>query len=132
MKTIDFILKEAGYTKEFLLKCRISGITNWCWWKWGIQWTDEARKFKYFQKEKEKELLNNLDLISDIHDIEFNNESGTNILNSLKNFLRANYMLTMRTIRLLHWTSFLRKLFVFSVMMISLNTIWLKYFNFTK
>tara|TARA_R110000764_G_scaffold5867_3_gene22763 strand:+ start:5223 stop:5423 length:201 start_codon:yes stop_codon:yes gene_type:complete len=60
---------------------------------------------KAFESKKEQSLLDNLDLVSDIHDIEFENATGTNILKSIQNFLRANYELIIRILQLLHWTT---------------------------
>lgn len=128
MKTIDRILKEAGYTKEFLLECRRTGRTNWMGWKWGIQWTEKMRKMEYFETQREQELLDDLDLVSDMHDIEFENETGTNILKSILNFIKANYDLILRIIRLLHWTSISSRIW-FLLWNITLTVFWVRYFN---
>ena len=129
MKTIDIILKESGYTKAFLLKQRQSGRTNWMWWKWGIQWTDEMRWLKLFRKQEEQELLNDLDLVSDIHDLDFENANSKNIFHSIIRFIKANYRLIMRIIRLLHWTTVTSRTWLFILSFIWLNTVWIKYFN---
>ena len=81
------------------------------------------RKMKAFESKKEQSLLDNLDLVSDIHDIEFENITGTNILKSIKNFLRANYELIIRILQLLHWTSISGRLGLTIILNIVLNTI---------
>ena len=126
MKTIDIILKEAGYTKEYLIQTELDWITNWMWSKWGIQWTDEARKFKAFDSVKWQELLDDLDLVSNIHDLEFWKWWG------IKQFYKSNLDLINRVLILLHWTSTLRRLAVFIIMFFGLNTIWAKSFNWKK
>ena len=123
MKTIDKILKEAWYTKQELLECEIEGTCNWMWGKWGIQWTDELRKLKYFDSEKETKLLNDLDLVSDIHDIKFN--KGWFIIA----FLIANYELCLHIIMLLHWTNTTAKVIIFILLMLWLNTFGIFYFS---
>lgn len=128
MKTINKILKESGYTKEFLLECRKSGRTNWMGGKWGIQWTEKMRKMQFFENEREQELLDDLDLVSDMHDIAFENETGTNILKSILNFIKANYDLILRIIRLLHWTSIYSRIW-FLLWNITLTVFWVRYFN---
>ena len=132
MKTIDQILEEAWYTKEFLLKQRKIGRTNGMWGKWGIKWTDKMRKMKAFESKKEQSLLDNLDLVSDIHDIEFENATGTNILKSIQNFLRANYELIIRILQLLHWTTISGRLWLSIILNLALNTIWAKYFKWRR
>ena len=126
IKTIDKIIKEAWYTKQFLLECRCSGRTNWMGWKWWIQWTDEARKLKGFESSEEQELLNDLDLVSDIHDLDF--EAGWWIIA----YIKANYKLIMRILELLHWTSTFWRITIFCLAFFWLNIFWIKYFNFTK
>lgn len=123
MKTIDIILKEAGYTKEYLLECRASGLTNGMGRKWWIPWTKKARKFKAFDSKKWKQLLDDLDLVSDIHDLEFW-EWGWFI-----KFFKSNMNLINRVLILLHWTSILRRLLVFTIMFFGLNTVWIIAFN---
>lgn len=129
MKTIDLILQEAWYTREYLLLQRISGRTNGMGWKWGIQWTDELRKLKAFDSEEEHELLNDLDLISDIHDIEFENKDWDTLYKSITNFISANYRLIIRIIRLLHWTTTIWRLFIFTLGFFWLNIFGWRYFN---
>lgn len=123
MKTIDIILKQAGYTKEFLLKCRASGLTNWMWRKGWVAWTKQARNFKAFDSKRGNQLLDDLDLISDIHDLEFGKWGW------LIKFYKSNYDLINRTLILLHWTSTLRRFLVFTIMFIGLNTVWIIAFN---
>ncbi len=123
MKTIDVILKEAGYTKKYLLKCRASGLTNWMGRKGWIGWTKQARKFKAFDSKRWNQLLNDLDLVSDIHDLEFW-KWGRVI-----KFYKANLDLINRVLILLHWTSILRRLLVFIIMFFGLNTVWVIAFN---
>ena len=123
MKTIEIILKQAWYTREYLIQTELDWITNWMWAKWGIQFTDEARKFKAFESKKAQELLDNLDLVSNIHDLEYAKWGW------IKAFYKSNLDLINRVLILLYWTSILRRLLVFIIMFFSLNTIWAKAFN---
>lgn len=123
MKTIDIILKEAWYTKEHLLEQRRIGKTNGMGRKWWIAWTKQARKFKAFNSNRLEQLLNDLDLVSDIHDLEFGKWGG------IIKFYKSNLDLINRVLILLHWTSTLRRLLVFIIMFIGLNTIWVIAFN---
>ena len=123
MKTINKILEENWYTKEELLTCEREWICNWVWWKWGIQFTDLLRKLKYFNKEKEKELLFHLDLIADIHDIDFNNWWW------IKDFIKSNYKFCNNLIKLLNWTNTIWRITIFTFVFTSLNIFWIKYFN---
>jgi len=121
MNTIDLIIIQNWYTKEQLLDCEKKGICNWMWSKGGIQWTDELRKFKYFQKWKMKKLLFDLDLISNIHDIMIWESKN------FKEFINANYILANNVIQLLHWTWFLRKIVVWLWIFWATTFFW--YFN---
>lgn len=123
MKTIDIILKEAGYTKKYLLDCRASWITNWMWAKWWIQFTDVARKFAFAKKPKIAKFLDDLDLVSDIHDLNYLNWE------TFKDFFKANMELISRVLQLMWWTSTSRRLIVFIMMFTTLNTIWWKAFK---
>ena len=123
MKTIDRILKEAWYTKEDLLVCEIKWHCNGMWSKWGIQWTDRARNMKYFQDKKHKTLLQNLDYISDIHDIDCN-KWGFIIA-----FFKANYILAIRMLELLNWTSISSKVSAFILIFLWTNIFWIRTFN---
>jgi len=98
-------------------------------WKWGIKWTDEFRKLKYFKSTEEQELLDDFNLVSDIHDIDFENKTWITILKSISNFLKSNYDLIIRLLRLLHWTTVLWRLLIFIVAFWGLNIFWIKYFN---
>jgi hypothetical protein len=126
IRLIDKILNKHLYTKDFLLEQRSLGVTNWMWWKWGIQWTKQAKKLAYFKKEKEKQLLEDLDLISDIHDLWFNEWWW------VKEFYLVNYTYINDVLALLHWTTIFSRWIILIVLFFWLNTIWLKYFNWTN
>ena len=121
MNTIDIIIAQNWYTKEQLLDCEKQWICNWMWSKWGIQWTDELRKFKYFQGWKIKQLLFDLDLVSNIHDIQIWESEN------FKQFIKANYVLSNNIIQLLHWTWFIRKVIVWLSVFLGTTIFW--YFN---
>lgn len=95
-------------------------------WKWWIQWTKAMRKLKAFKSEKEKKLLDNLDLVSDIHDLDF--EKGWWI----KEFYKVNLFLIIRILKLLYWTSETSRVSLFIILFFWLNTMWIKYFNWNK
>lgn len=129
MKTINQILKNSWYTKEFLLECEKIWRCNWCWWKGWIQWTKQLRKLKFFNSNREQKLLDNLDLVSDIHDIDFENNDSKNIFESIKAFYIANYNLIIRILQLLYWTTKTGRLSVFLLAFFWLNIFWIRFFN---
>lgn len=126
IRVIDEILKKHWYTKDFLLEQRSLGITNWMWWKWWIQWTKQANKLTFFKKEKEKKLLEDLDLISDTHDLWFNEWWW------IKEFYLVNCTYINDVLALLHWTTTFSRIIIFTILYVWLNTIGIKYFNWTK
>lgn len=125
MKTIEKILDEAWYTKDYLLEQRRIGRTNGMWGKWGIQWTDKLRKLEAFNSKKEQALLNDLDLVSDIHDIDFE------YWGFIIAFIKANYRLILRILMLLRWTTITWRLIISLLAFFWLNIFWIRYFNWT-
>lgn len=124
MATIDNILKKRWYTKQELLQCELDWICNWMWAKWWFQFTDKLRKLKYFNWEKERALLFDLDLISDIHDIKFEKWG------SIFDYIRANYYFSIDLYTLLNWTSYTARITLFIIVFIWLNLFWFKHFKF--
>lgn len=123
MKTIDIILKEAGYTKAFLLKMEKKGICNWVGAKWGIQFTDRLRKYKYFQRTKKKKLLRDMDFIADIHDLDWYYGWG------FITFIKSNYDLAIRMCQLLHWTTISARFITFCLFFFSVTLFGWKNYN---
>jgi len=105
MATIEQILKDNWYTISEISKCMNKWCCNWLW-------PYKHNFFKYlpnFKSEKFQTLKKDLNYISCIHDIAFTN--WWNLLD----FLRANYILWLNIIKLLHWTNFLWRLFIFLI-----------------
>jgi len=126
MKTINRLVKQSWFSRAEIAVYRKMGICNWAWWKWGIKFTQELRKLKFFDKWKEKQLLKDIDLISDIHDIRFH------IWGWVFSFLRANYNFSCNMMQLFRWTTPMSRFLMFLTLMLWLNTIWIKYYIFNK
>ena len=123
MSTIEQIVAENWYTIEELKECERKWICNGMGWKWGIQWTNLMRALPYFQGEKEKKLLEDLDLISDMHDIWFHKWWW------ILDFIKANYKLALGVCRLIYWTKTIDRILVFIIIFLSTTLFWRKYFN---
>ena len=124
MSTVNRIIKSHWYTKKYLLECEKKWICNGMGWKGGIQWTDKLRKLPYFKKGKEKQLLIDLDLISDIHDLYYLAWWW------VMKFIKANYLFCIDLLQLLNWTLPMSRLILFIISFVWLNVFGRKYFNF--
>ena len=125
MKTIEKILKSSWYTKEYLLEQRAWWITNWMWPKW-TSITKFLKKLPNFESDKKNRLLDDLDLVSDIHDLAY-----------LKwwwiiDFFKANDIFIRNVLDLFYWTSRTARFFLFIILFYWLNTIWIRYFHWRK
>ena len=123
MRTIEQIIKENWFTLEELRECEKKWICNGMGWKWWIQWTNLMRALPYFQWDKEKKLLNDLDLVADIHDISY--YKWWNVFD----FLKSNYILWLNIMRLLYWTNTFDRLLVFIIVFGGTTLFGSKYFN---
>lgn len=126
MKTIEKILSKENVTKEQLDKLRKLGLVNWMWWKWWIQFTNLIRKIDFIDSEKLNNLLDDLDYISDIHDLEFNTWWW------IFDFLNANYKLVNNILILINWTSLKSKIFIWFTIFTLINIFWIRFFKWTN
>jgi hypothetical protein len=105
-------------------------IVNWIWWKGGFNFSlffkNNISQFKEYIPEKWEKLFNDIEELSRSHDIAFFN--GNTLIDKIK----ADYTFSLWVYRLLNWTTTLKRIFVFSVIMITLLIMWNKTFNFKK
>jgi len=123
METIDYIIQKAWYESKFLLEQRALGITNWMWAKKGINISRLLRSLPWFNKKKQAKLIDDLDLISDLHDIDFGKWGN------YKDFYKANLNYIESVLQLLHWTPVIVRLLIFILFYTVLNTVWMLHFN---
>jgi len=126
MKTIDKILKDNWFTRTEIAVYRKMWVTNWMWGKWWIKFTKELAKLPWFKKGKKKQLLVDMDLVSDIHDIRFYLWWG------LFSFLRANWTFSYNMIRLFHWTTPMSRFLLFMTLFLWTTLVGFRYFTWTK
>jgi len=126
MKTINKIIKDNWFTRTELSIYRKKWITNWMWWKWWIKFTKELAKLPWFKRWYKKQLLIDMDLVSDMHDIRFH------IWWWFKSFLRANWNFAANMIRLFHWSTFTSRFLLFTTLFIWTTLVGWRYFNWTK
>jgi len=123
LKTIDRVLKDNWYTREEISVYREMWVTNWMGSKWWIKFTKELSKLPWFNNKKWKQLLKDMDLVSDIHDIRFY------VWWWLFGFLRANWKFGVNIIALFHWTTPMGRILLFTTLFIVLTLVgWI---NFT-
>jgi len=123
METIDYIIKKAWYESKFLLEQRALWITNGMWAKRWINISKLLRSFPWFNKKKQAKLIDDLDLLSDLHDIDFGKPWN------YKDFYKANLIYIERVLQLLHWTPVIVRLLIFILFYTVLNTMWMLHFN---
>jgi len=123
METIDYIIKKAWYESKFLLEQRALWITNGMWAKRWINISKLLRSFPWFNKKKQAKLIDDLDLLSDLHDIDFGKPWN------YKAFYKANLIYIERVLQLLHWTPVIVRLLIFILFYTVLNTMWMLHFN---
>lgn len=103
---------------------------NWCWWEWWFKFSllkNRIKKVKFFNPDKIEKLYNSIEVRwCNPHDIAFARWGW------IKAFLKANWEFIIEMLRILHWTSTPSRLLIFIVLFFWLNTIWIKYFNWTK
>lgn len=127
MRTIDKILSKYWISKEFLLSWEKKWICNWCWAKWGFNFSnllEKLKKLESFKNEKYDKLVEDLKLVCNIHDYQFFNWW------CFLDFICYNFQLAINMTRLLHWTWFLRKSIVFVSVFLWTSFFWFKSFNF--
>ena len=126
MKTINRILQDNWFTRVEIAVYRKMWVCNWAWWKWWIKFTKELAKLPWFKKKKWKQLLIDIDLISDCHDIRFH------LWGWLFDFLRANWNFSYNMIRLFHWTTPMSRFLLFTTLFLWTTLVGFRYFTWTK
>ena len=105
-------------------------MSNWCWWEWGFKFSllkDRLKKVELFNPKKLDSLYLSIETRAcNFHDDAF--EKGWWI----KEFYKANMDFINEIMKILHWTTIFSRLIIFIVLFFWLNTIWIKYFNWTK
>lgn len=105
-------------------------MTNWCWWEGWFKFKllkDYIKNVKYFNPDKIESLYKTIETRAcGPHDNKFT------LWGWIKEFLKANYDFTIELLRILHWTSVWSRIIIFTITMLWLNTIWIRYFNWTR
>jgi hypothetical protein len=106
-------------------------MTHWeCWWEWGFKFSllkDRLKKVDLFNPDKIESLYNSIETKAcNPHDDDF--EKGWGIID----FVKSNYKFTIRVLEILDWTSVKSRFIIGCILMIWLNTLWIKYFNWKK
>lgn len=103
---------------------------NWCWWEWGFKFIlikDWIKKLKFFNPLLLEKLSTSIETRAcNPHDEAFTKGGW------IKEFLKANWEFIIEILRILHWTSVASRCLIFIILFFWLNTIWMKYFNWTK
>ena len=102
-------------------------IPNWCWWEWWFKFIllkDNVKKLKFFDWDKLDSLYYSIETRAcNPHDIDFAKWWW------FIDFYKANIKFILEVLKILHWTNVLSRIFIFTILFIWLNTIWIKYFN---
>lgn len=114
MNSLSIILERYWMTIQILRTYKESWICNWCWWKWGFNFSDYFERLPFFNWKKSKSLLLDSRRVCCIHDKRF--YDWWNFID----FIIANYDLANDMIQLLYWTSIFSKI-----------TLWLLIFLWT-
>ena len=106
-------------------------MTHWeCWWEWGFKFSllkDRLKKVKYFNPEKIDSLYHSIETRAcHPHDISFLDWWW------IKEFYLSNYKFCLEVMDILHWTTTFSRIVIFTVLYIGLNTVGIKYFNWTN
>lgn len=121
---MNTIIKILPYTLtnnqiDYLTK---AGIINWIWWQnSNIEKLilDIIKWYFNFDSDKANNLLDDIRQISYCHDIDF----------SFKNwFYKSNLKFAYRLFKLLHWTKFNERLWIFIFVFYLLNKEWREYY----
>lgn len=103
---------------------------NWCGWEGGFKFRTILtwlKKIPNFDFEKAESLYDTIeDKVCNPHDDRFTEWGG------VIEFYKANYEFTENLLRELHWSTITGRAFIALISMFFLNTIWIKYFNWTK
>lgn len=103
---------------------------NWCWWEWGFKFSllkDRLKKLKFFNPLLLDRLYASIETRAcNPHDKKF--EEWWWIIE----FYEANLEFINEVLLILHWSNSTWRLLIFIVLFFWLNTIWIKYFNWTK
>jgi len=123
MQTIDWIINRSLYTKETLEQCENKGICNWCGWKGGVDFEKLIQALPYFNQEKWKKLLEDLHLICNMHDLDYE------LWVDFFDFIKANYELAINIYYLLNWTSKFKRILMFLIVFLGTTIKGWKYFK---
>lgn len=119
--------KKYNFTQQqkFLLVAK--WISNWCWKKWGFNFSiffDKVQNFFGFKNEKFDSFKYDIkELCSFDHDIRF--WEGWNILD----FLVSNYIFANEVLKLMRWTNVYWRFISFCVIFFWLSIFWTSAFN---
>jgi len=119
METIEQIVKKNWYTIKQLELCERDGICNWFWPKGH----NLLKLLPNFNSNKIKKLKRDVNLIADIHDIEYY------LWWWYKAYIKANYKLAVNMCELLHWTNLFWRIIVFLSLFISTTLFGFKNFS---
>lgn len=129
MRTVDKLLKLNlnRAKRRFLQK---SGIINWCWGKWGIDFDDlfdyVIAKFPQFNTKKMISLYEDFKKCCGEHDVKY--WEGKSLIKRLL----ADVYLAYCFFKLLHWTKMRYRISVFLIVCIWLWRNWGKYYNYKE
>jgi len=133
MRTIDKILPYI-FTPEEKKILQDKGFANWCWWAKGFSFDKIFKSIIYivkkadkFKVKKLKKLIKDFQLLCSFwHDIDFS------LWWNLKDFYKANMRFIAWILALLHWSNIITRIFVFIILLLGLNILWLRFFKFRK
>lgn len=126
-RTIDTIVSYqlSGYLLD---KLKVNWWINWCWGKWGTNFSRiirlKIKQFPEFLDSKYFSLLDDIERSCYDHDIDFS--LGWNYIR----FLIANYKFAFRLYCLTNWATVTQRLLVSITVFFSLNIYGKKYFSF--
>lgn len=129
LRTIDTILRYK-FTPEQIETYLDEEIINWCWGKWGFNFSktleDNIELFDSFDKWKAKELFEDIKALCYEHDYDFFVWWG------YFKFYLANFYFARWLFKLTHWASFVNRISIFMIAFVLLSRYGKKYFDFTK
>lgn len=126
MKTINKLLKY-HFTEEELKKLYEAGIINWCWGKWWFNFDAFIkREINYLPKINKNKIKN---LHKDIKELCYEHDFNFRFTYGYLAFIKTNFRLSFWIFKLIHWTNFMSRIFVFIILFSWLNWMWYKYFK---
>lgn len=104
-------------------------MSNWCGWEWGFKFTiirKWIKKLPLLDDDKIDKTYYNIEINAcDPHDDKFE------VWGWLYDFLKANYDFINDLLIELHWTTTPWRFLILSTVFPLMNTVWIKYFNWT-